>query len=671
METGCLAANNLPSAGAFFDAKIEELRRAAPSAALQMDLTGASVFVTGGAAGIGAGVAAALCTRHRCRLTLVDLDAEAGEATAAALRLGGGEAQFVRCDVIDAGALQSALDVHWQRYGSCDVAFLNAGIEERRSFLDTPSSQEWRRVLEIDTAAVVEGTRQLVRRWRDTQTRGTLLITSSAAGLYPVPGHEVYAAAKAAVVGLTRSLAPLDAREGIRVCALCPRFVDTAMVARMNTLSPGAVERESRGTRLLTLQEVVDAALLCLCDRSNAGKCLHVAPGVSEYWTFAGEEEIGRVRSTKVARVPPSASLLAWASAPLPATQLRVEVHALSSDFRAATRVAEAPMPRPRAGHVLLQRLWTGVNASDVNFSSGRYFGSRDAAQALLPFTAGFESVGVVAALGEGVKGWAIGDVAGSFSTGGFSQYAEEPAHTLLPGVPPSPEGVALLTSGLTASIALEQAARLRATDTVLVTAAAGGTGQFAVQLAARMGCRVVATCGGADKVQLLRRLGAHRVIDHTRESVRAVLKREFPKGIDVVYESVGGDMFHTALASLAPKGRLVVVGAMSRYATNWAADQDKAGPVLQDALLWKSASCCGFFLPLHAQHFRRHLARLAAMHAAGQLVVSLDQKSFVGLEAAADAVEHLQSGQSIGKVVLQVADPLPPGWEGAPRARL
>jgi NADPH:quinone reductase-like Zn-dependent oxidoreductase len=106
---------------------------------------------------------------------------------------------------------------------------------------------------------------------------------------------------------------------------------------------------------------------------------------------------------------------------------------------------------------------------------------------------------------------------------------AVEDASALLPvGDAPSAEAVALITSGLTASIALEQAAQLRRGDTVLVTAAAGGTGMFAVQLAAAAGARVVATCGGAAKAQLLRSLGAHRVIDHTAESVKAVLRAEF-----------------------------------------------------------------------------------------------------------------------------------------------
>jgi NADPH-dependent curcumin reductase CurA len=120
--------------------------------------------------------------------------------------------------------------------------------------------------------------------------------------------------------------------------------------------------------------------------------------------------------------------------------------------------------------------------------------------------------------------------------------------------------------SGVTAAASLRGTARLQAGETVLVTAAAGGTGHFAVQLAAAAGCHVVATCGGARKAALVRSLGAHRVIDHTAEDVAAVLAAEYPRGIDVVYEGVGGAMLCTAMNALAEGGRCLVIGYISGY---------------------------------------------------------------------------------------------------------
>ena len=560
----------------------------------------------------------------------------------------------------DSAALAACFDAHWAAYGGLDVCFLNAGVEERDCFLDDADDAAWRRVLDVNLGHVVEGVRLCVRKLRAERHPGVILINASSAGIFPTPGRPVYAAAKSGAVHLARSLAHLAPTAGIRVCAVCPRFTQTNMVKRMLESSPQEAQRwiSAAGGGLMTVAEVVDGIVECIVDAGNAGKCMHIGPGLPRvYWRFAGD---GDARAS--AHAPPlaSAALASWA-APHGADAEALQVFQLSPDFRSAVRLVRAPLPALPLppGKVLVRRLWAGVNASDVNFSSGRYFGGEAAAKAKLPFAAGFETVGVVAAVGDAAAGWAPGMACGSFSYGGFAEFGLEDAATLLPvGDVPTPEAVALITSGLTASIALEQAARLRRGDVVLVTAAAGGTGMFAVQLAVAAGARVVATCGGAAKAALLRSLGAHRVIDHTRENVRAVLRAECPKGVDVVYESVGGEMFDTALASLAPRGRLVVIGAVSQYAAGWAAPSSHPG--LTEKLLWRSAACVGFFLPLHARHFRRHMARLVAMHAAGTLRVALDPRPFRGLAQAADAVEHLHSGKSLGKVLLQVPQQLP-----------
>lgn len=178
--------------------------------------------------------------------------------------------------------------------------------------------------------------------------------------------------------------------------------------------------------------------------------------------------------------------------------------------------------------------------SADTNFSAGRYFGSTAAAEEKLPFAAGFESIGIVAALAVGVSGVAVGQPVASMTYGGFAEASVVPAQHLLPAPRASPEVLALLTSGLTASIALEQCGRVREGERVLITAAAGGAGHLAVQLARLAGCHVVATCGGSSKAAFLRRLGADRVINYREESVKEVLKREYMAGVDVVFESVG-----------------------------------------------------------------------------------------------------------------------------------
>ncbi len=131
----------------------------------------------------------------------------------------------------------------------------------------------------------------------------------------------------------------------------------------------------------------------------------------------------------------------------------------------------------------------------------------------------------------------------------------------------------------------------------------------------------MIATCGGAEKAALLRRLGADRVINYHEESLREVLKKEYPRGLDVVYESVGGDMFATAVDCLADRGRLVVIGMMGEYASGW---KPSVHPGLTEKLLWKSASCVGFFLLRYASHFKAHLGRLVELVDSGALQVGV-----------------------------------------------
>jgi len=249
---------------------------------------------------------------------------------------------------------------------------------------------------------------------------------------------------------------------------------------------------------------------------------------------------------------------------------------------------------------------------------------------------------------------------------GGFSEFTVISARQCFTLSRCTPQVIALLTSGLTASIALEQAAHLGSGEKVLVTAAAGGTGQFFVQLAKAAGNHVIATCGGADKVALLRRLGADRVINYREENFAEVLKYEYPQGVDLVAELVGGDMFKTSLNALAPKGRLLVIGAMSQYQGGW---KPSTHVGLPEKLLKKSASIIGFFLPLYAVHFKRHLGLLMADLDAGRLEVTMDSARFNGVGAIPDAVDRLQRGNSVGKVFVQVGEL--PDTNGPQKSRL
>lgn len=332
----------------------------------------------------------------------------------------------------------------------------------------------------------------------------------------------------------------------------------------------------------------------------------------------------------------------------LPRTYRKLVARRLTSNFREAAELVEVPMPRPGPGEVLIRNRFAGVNATDVNITAGRYYPTTTP-----PFDLGAEAVGEVVAVGEGVDNLRPGDPVGTIRLGGgYAEYQLVPAKHVIPVPEVSPEVVSLLISGLTASISLEEVARVRAGETVLVTAAAGGTGQYAVQLARLAGCTVIGTCGSAEKAALLRKLGCDRVINYREEDVAYVLREGFPNGIDVIYESVGGALFDLCVKALARHGRLLCIGFISEYLTG---PQPVTQPRIYAQLIAKSASVLGFFLPHFVTHFRTHLPRLFQLYRTGKLHVAIDPAPFEGLEAVADAVEYLHAGRSVGKVVVRL----------------
>jgi len=238
-----------------------------------------------------------------------------------------------------------------------------------------------------------------------------------------------------------------------------------------------------------------------------------------------------------------------------------------------------------------------GINASDINYTAGRY---RPGVKP--PFDAGFESAGVVVAVGEDVKRIKVGDPVASAAYGAFAQYQLLNEKQVFKVPILAREVVPLLASALTASISLAEIGQLKPSETVLVTAAAGGTGQFAVQLAKLAGCHVIGTCSSQDKVEMLKNLGCDRVINYKQESLDQVLQKEYPKGINVVYESVGGEFFDICTRHLAVQGRLIIIGFIAGYRdeTGWVQESSsspRSKIPIPAQLLPKSASIHGFLL--------------------------------------------------------------------------
>ena len=223
--------------------------------------------------------------------------------------------------------------------------------------------------------------------------------------------------------------------------------------------------------------------------------------------------------------------------------------------------------PVPGPGEVLVKVEVAGVNYADTGVRRGMAFGPH---QATFPITPGFEVAGSVAALGEGVEGWAEGArVVAVLEAGGYAEYAVAPANMVVEvaeGVDLGSAAAALLVQGITAYGILHDAARFTAGESVLVQAAAGGVGSLAVQLARLAGAgTVVGTAGSAEKRELALTLGADRVVDYGREGwTDEVFEATGGRGVDVVLESVGGEAGAAAFGCLAPLGRMVMFGAAS-----------------------------------------------------------------------------------------------------------
>lgn len=319
----------------------------------------------------------------------------------------------------------------------------------------------------------------------------------------------------------------------------------------------------------------------------------------------------------------------------------------ISQNFREAVKIHSCPIPRPGSGELLVRNKYAGINASDVNLTAGRYTPGVQP-----PFDTGLEGLGQVVQVGEGCSPFKQGDSVCYMQFGSFSEYILLPARYAIPVPNLDPHLMPLLVSGLTASISLEKVGQLQKGDTVLVTAAAGGTGQFAVQLAKLAGCHVIGTCSSEEKVQFLRSLGCDRPVNYKQENLADILKKEYPRGIDVVYEGVGGDMFNVCTKNLAVGGRLIIIGFISSYTSGTIASRLRLP--LHQILLTKSASVGGFFLPHFLKDVPHHFATLVSLLAAGKLVSQVDVHGG-GVDGVCDAVEFLYSGKSTGKIVVDL----------------
>jgi NADPH-dependent curcumin reductase CurA len=234
---------------------------------------------------------------------------------------------------------------------------------------------------------------------------------------------------------------------------------------------------------------------------------------------------------------------------------------------------------------------------------------------------------------------------------GGYREYQVVDANLAVKVRQATPELLTLIPTGISALVALEQVGEMKSNEVVLVTAAAGGTGHIAVQLAKLAGNHVVGTCSSEAKANLLRELGCDRIINYRTQNLNAILKQEYPKGINLIFDCVGKQVFDTCVDNLAVRGRLVVVGFISEYAKDI---EQITQPRIYHQLFWKAASVRGFLMPHYQEYIPEARDRLLNLFYTGKLKVAVDSTQFQGIESIPEAVQYLLSGQNSGKVVVR-----------------
>jgi len=311
-------------------------------------------------------------------------------------------------------------------------------------------------------------------------------------------------------------------------------------------------------------------------------------------------------------------------------------------------RVETVPDPQPGPGEVVIDARAIGVNFPDLLVIEGKY-------QFLppRPFSPGKEVAGVVSAVGAGVGRIEVGDrVMAQREYGCYAEKVLSPEATCyrMPDAMSFEEGAALGLAYQTSHFALVDRGAYRTGETVLVTGASGGVGLAGVEIAKALGATVIAGVTSPEKGELCRRHGADHVIDLSapdlrdslREQVHAAVGR---RGVDVVLENVGGEVFDGALRALAWCGRLVVVGFASM----------RLPEVKANYLLVKNIAVVGLQWSDYRERdpagVQRVQDELYALYAAGKLRPHVSER--YPLERFADALARFGARGVLGKMIL------------------
>ena len=300
--------------------------------------------------------------------------------------------------------------------------------------------------------------------------------------------------------------------------------------------------------------------------------------------------------------------------------------------------------PMPGDGEVLIR-----VEASAVNFADSIMVAGRYQTKPALPFTPGLETAGVVTECGPGVTEFAPGDrVMAILAYGGLAEYAiAKVAETFrIPSSMSFDEAGAFPVSYLSSHVAIRWLGRLEPGETMLVLGAAGGVGLTAVEIGKAMGARVIAAASSPEKLAVAREHGADELVNYTTENLtERVMELTFDKGVNVVYDPVGGALFDAALSATGWGGRILIVGFVGGVPQ-----------ISENRLLVKNRSAMGSSL----RHFRWHepqkmnqsVQELFQWYVEGKLKPCVSQS--LPLEDSVRAIALLTDRKAHGKVIVR-----------------
>lgn len=304
----------------------------------------------------------------------------------------------------------------------------------------------------------------------------------------------------------------------------------------------------------------------------------------------------------------------------------------------------DVPVAAPGAGEVRVRNHAIGLNFIDTYFRSGLY------APPSLPSGLGTEGAGVVEALGESVDEFEVGDRV-AYATGPLGSYGEH--HTLparhlvkLPESVSFEQAASVMLKGLTTQYLLRQTYELKAGETILFHAAAGGVGSIACQWAKAIGAKLIGVVGSAEKAERAQSLGAWATIDRTQEDiVQRVLELTDGQKCPVVYDSVGKSSWDVSLDCVAPRGLLVSFGNASGAVTGV-----NLGVLAQKGSLYVTRPTLAGYAT-SAERLRDMAAELFEMIASGKIKVEVGQR--YPLADAAEAQRQLAAGKTTGSTIL------------------